>query len=62
MHQSIGRSSFKVVYGFQSIGQLDLVPYVTNKQFSGYAKIRTKQIKKLHEEGGWKLRNKMRCT
>ena len=50
MHQSIGKSHFEVVYGLQPIGPLDLAPHATSKQFSGDAKIRAKEIKKLHEK------------
>ena len=49
MHQSVGMSSFEVVYGINPIGPLDLVPYPTKKQFSGDANERVKEIKKLHE-------------
>ena len=50
MHQNIRRSPFEVVYGLQPIGPLDLAPHATSKQFSGDTEIRTKEIKKLHEE------------
>ena len=37
LHQRIRLSPFKVVYGVNPIGLLDLVPYPTKKQFSGDA-------------------------
>ena len=49
LHQSIRISPFKVVYGVNPIGPLDLLPYPTKKQFSGDANKRVKEIKKLHE-------------
>ena len=42
-------SPFEVVYGVNPIGPLDLLPYLTKKQFSGDASERVKEIKKIHE-------------
>ena len=46
LHQSIGMSSFKVVYGTNPIGPLDLVSYPTKKQFSEDVDEKAKNIKK----------------
>ena len=44
------RSPFEVVYGLQPIGLMDLATHATTKQFNGDAKVRAKEIKKLHED------------
>ena len=46
MHKSIEMSPSEVGYGVNPIGPLDLVPYPTEKQFSGDANERVKEIKK----------------
>ena len=50
MHRTVGKSPFKVVYGLQLIGPMELAPNPTIQQFSGDAEVRAKEIKKLHEE------------
>ena len=49
-HRCIGKSPFEVVYGLKLIGPMDLATHATTKQFSGDAKVRDKEIKKLHED------------
>ena len=48
-HITIGKSPFEVAYGLQPIGPMNLAPHATTKQFSGDAKVRAKETKKLHE-------------
>ena len=50
MHRIVGKSPIEVVYGLQLIGPMEIAPHATIKQFSGDAKVRVKEIKKLHEE------------
>ena len=50
MHRTVEKSPFEVVYGLQPIRSMELAPHATIKQFSGDAKVRAKEIKKLHEE------------
>ena len=47
MHRTIGKSPFEVVYGLQQIRPMELAPI---KQLSGDVEVRSKEIKKLHEE------------
>ena len=57
-HRSIGKSPFEVVYGLQLIGPMDLATHATTKQFSEDAKVRDKEIKKLHEDVHLNIENK----
>ena len=50
MHRTVGKSPFEVVYGLQLIRPMELAPHATVKQFSRDVEVRTKEIKKLHEE------------
>ena len=48
--QTTGHSPFEVVYGLNPTGPLELTPLSITKNFSGDAKEKAKEIKKLHEQ------------
>ena len=50
MGNTTGYSPFEAVYGLNPIGPLELAPLLVTKHFSGDAKERVKEIKKLHEQ------------
>jgi len=48
-NHTTGISPFKVVYGINPIGQLDLAPRPLDKKPSAKANQRVEEIKKMHE-------------
>jgi len=48
--KATGVSPFKIVYGLDPLGPLDLIPRPLDQKSSAYAEQRVVEIKKLHEQ------------